>query len=775
MSLWAKSDGETLQQHILKCLTAWDNLWQANTPAYSHLAKKMGLEAADELYQLVRDTIVCHDLGKGTVPWQRYIRDKSGQGRITHALFSFFLYGEVKEWPRDELFLASALAILGHHQMLHNNVFAAEKFNSIGNVEIHHREMNNLLKDWFPLTKGVPSNIFAYTSVERVQKLKIMVQKFIKTRPFAFKRLYTFLLAILTYVDYLASSGYVSNIKSPEKIWSGFKRSPVYHTPNKLQQKVLTNVENGKKNLLIQGGCGSGKTGAALLACHKLVEKGEVNKLIFTLPTKFTSNSMYWDFTDPEKYNFSPQDVGIYHSEFESLLATEWEGEEEDYIKLQKLLNCWYAKPLNISTIDHLLYSLLHCYRYADRAFGHLQTALIVFDEIHYYDPILLAKIGQCLFILRQLSIPHIIMSATMPYSFQRALQLDSEKSYQLVETSSASKDATRIISLHKEPLTTENTLNKSAIKLISEHISLKQIIVVNQIERAKTVAKILKYKFPNVNIICYHSQFTKPHRELKEKLIKILFKDPTVRSSNEISLLSKHNFANSRQVILVTTQICELSLDISCHVMHSEIAPIDSLIQRAGRLHRRGNDPSPEICQCKTCQDTSFSDYFKYKLHVYPLEWDKDNLLLPYNRHILTSSWSILERSEGILSTKNGVEWVNELYPDEPRLTDELMLTMIMEDLVFGRTPTERYGDNNSEYSQGSFRVREDTYPTVLIIPKQLYSPMLEPEELIKDRGIQISRNRAFAQRDKLIDLRNGIYILDIHYDSCYGLDFLR
>ncbi|KJS21405.1 MAG: hypothetical protein VR72_10900 [Clostridiaceae bacterium BRH_c20a] len=774
MKIWAKGNGQTLDEHITRCLKVWDSLWLSHTKVYSCLAVKMGLSSGNELNFLVRETIVCHDLGKGTTLWQKYIRDERKRGKITHAFFSFYLYGEAKGWPRNNLFLASALAVLGHHQLLYNNVFAGERVKGMGKIAIFTQELENILGIWLKDIKGLPPQVIGFEGADRVQKAKMMVERLPENKGLQFKSLYSFLLAMLTYVDYLASAGKKIFSFSLTEIWSGFTHSEVVRGTNDLQNTVREKIKKGKRNLLIQGGCGSGKTGAALLACHGLIEAGEVNKLIFTLPTKFTSNSMYWDFIEPEKYGFQAQDVGVYHSEVESMLAREWDGEDEDYLKVEKIINCWYAKPLNISTIDHLLYSLLHCYRYSDRAFGHLQTSLIVFDEIHYYDPLLLAKIGQCLFILRELSIPHIIMSATLPISFQSALQKASDnQKYELVQITEIDTNACKV-TLENEPLIKENKLNPKLINLVREHINLKQMIVVNQVERAKAVAKELQEQFQDVNIICYHSQFTRTDRELKERLIKIVFKEQEKRSDEEVLLLSQEKIVNNQQIILVTTQICELSLDISSHIMYSEIAPIDSLIQRAGRLHRRGKGPSPPICGCEVCKKAQFPPFFSYQLHIFPVNWENSIEILPYNENILKTSWSILENSEGFLSSNAAIQWVNDLYPEEPRLADYKMEEMVMEDLVFGRTPKERYGDEDEENSQGSFKAREDILPTLMLVPKELYSPLEDLEVLLKERGIRVGRKKAFAQREKL-QLENGIYILDIPYNKQYGLEFLR
>jgi CRISPR/Cas system-associated endonuclease/helicase Cas3 len=55
---------------------------------------------------------------------------------------------------------------------------------------------------------------------------------------------------------------------------------------------------------------------------------------------------------------------------------------------------------------------------------------------------------------------------------------------------------------------------------------------------------------------------------------------------------------------ILVATQICELSLDISADMQLTDLAPIDALSQRGGRLHRNGTVPRPEKCGCKRCRE---------------------------------------------------------------------------------------------------------------------------------------------------------------------------
>lgn len=58
------------------------------------------------------------------------------------------------------------------------------------------------------------------------------------------------------------------------------------------------------------------------------------------------------------------------------------------------------------------------------------------------------------------------------------------------------------------------------------------------------------------------------------------------------------------RPLILVATQVIEVSLDISCDRMFTELAPMDALGQRAGRLHRGASEPDGHELLVFTVQD---------------------------------------------------------------------------------------------------------------------------------------------------------------------------
>lgn len=190
---------------------------------------------------------------------------------------------------------------------------------------------------------------------------------------------------------------------------------------------------------------------------------------------------------------------------------------------------------------------------------------------------------------------------------------------------------------------------------------------MVNQVERAKVIAQAIQKKWPEINIICYHSEFTRTHRIEKERLILAVFKDKEDRLQGERNLLAEWDLIDNNQVILITTQICELSLDISADIMYSEIAPVDSIIQRAGRLHRNGKRPQLNLCGCAGhCLKRDYlPEDHEFNLWIFPIEWERKSALYPYyfkdgGEDLLLRSWEIIGE---VLKKGSCVEWINKYY----------------------------------------------------------------------------------------------------------------
>ena len=157
---------------------------------------------------------------------------------------------------------------------------------------------------------------------QAVDKLKKVIKKQADLR---FKTLYSLMLNVLTTSDAYASKNAPNGgtIKNPhatnltrEELSDIENQFPFYNNtqltelpfvpkdsePNKMQREI---VQNDTMRIILNAGCGEGKTAAALLFAQKLLRENQIDRIIFTLPTKFTANNLSKDLTDDEKYAIS--------------------------------------------------------------------------------------------------------------------------------------------------------------------------------------------------------------------------------------------------------------------------------------------------------------------------------------------------------------------------------------------------------------------------------------------------------------------------------------
>ena len=621
---------QTLRGHIHDCLTVCDEIIARREPFLRQFCQKFSWNW-EEVKQALRFAVWCHDIGKASDEWQDYIRDNGN--RITHALPSFgvgLLTLQPRRFPNDSPIYASLLAVLAHHGQLHKDAFREDNFRwqnatlPIDYINAHfdffrQQERGFKLKTWQSHT------LFLEESCQFVKKLKTAIDE---NRSLQFKVLYSLMLNILTTSDGYAS-GNAPGGGTPEKPsgtnltreeFSGIQNDfPFYDNtllqtlafvpkPNNMQREI---VESDSMRVILNAGCGEGKTAAALLFAQKLLKENQIDRIIFTLPTKFTANNLNRDLTDKKKYAIPEELVGITHgdaSEFlrQRIQETEHQQREQEIdedeihnlIMAQVFENSIYAKPITISTVDHLIMSLYHGYRFADRAFSNVASSLVVFDEVHYYEKHTMGAIAETMRRLTELQVPHLVMTATIPSAVHNELDtLVTSQPYKfqrapaVIQGTSNPKTPFEIERLTKTLIDEKDKfVSHELLELVEQNIDRRQIIFVNQVARAKQIYQRLAESGIAENLICYHSGFISKHRNEKEKIIRALFKKPEDRKESDIRALECRDFNNIEPCILVSTQVSELSLDISADVMYSEIAPIDSIVQRGGRLHRTGN-----------------------------------------------------------------------------------------------------------------------------------------------------------------------------------------
>ncbi len=338
--------------------------------------------------------------------------------------------------------------------------------------------------------------------------------------------------------------------------------------PYQYQLKVADLLLSGK-NVILTVPTGAGKTWASVLPFLYAQQTGKrefPQKMIYSLPLRTLANSIYSDVTKVLNEKKIIDKSSIHTGEYKND-----EHFENDIIfsTIDQTLSNFLCFPLSLSK------------RQANINAGALVGSYLVFDEFHLLDPKLsMATTIGMLKTLKNLC-RFCIMTATLSEEYINKLK--EVVNAEVVSINDFPEDAAIIKSLKKPKgydakksvIVKNGTINAQTI--LKQHKN-KTIVICNRVEKAQQLYNdlisltgfgILSGINPN-NIICLHSRFFDDDRKKKEEELKRLF-----------------GSKNEENAILISTQVIEAGMDISCDTMHVEISPINSFLQRAGRCAR--------------------------------------------------------------------------------------------------------------------------------------------------------------------------------------------
>jgi len=234
----------------------------------------------------------------------------------------------------------------------------------------------------------------------------------------------------------------------------------------------------------------------------------------------------------------------------------------------------FFMADIVVTTLDQLIYAYArasnHVGRHLDFPSGSIASSLLAFDEAHMYQsPYTFSILRAFLEIVNASGIPFILMTATMPDS----LLADFSKTVPSLGRNSVTsriQPFKRRLSVRLEKLGEDRSIIPANIMdtiLDSDSV----LIVANTVDRAKRIHRAIMKERPDSLLI--HSRFTVRDRHRKE--------------DGAYEKLRKDGSGG----IVVSTQICEAGLDISCRLLVTDLAPADSLVQRFGRCARFGGE----------------------------------------------------------------------------------------------------------------------------------------------------------------------------------------
>jgi CRISPR-associated endonuclease/helicase Cas3 len=307
--------------------------------------------------------------------------------------------------------------------------------------------------------------------------------------------------------------------------------------------------------LALRSETGSGKTAAALLWAREQVRNQRARRAIIALPTRFTASSLAAD-TETDVTS------GLYHSSAWHQMG----GDDRLFERLAMARQFLY--PLTVTTIDQVLACLTGRREEDHLRFANLAHSALIIDECDFYDDVVQANIETMMSVLRELEVPVLVMSATLPDEHLSVYFPERDDPPSPLDTTTADTTVEVASIRDVDGIDHDDQENGNADWLTEVARETPRLIVY-----ANTVARAAEYYHLLApyrdDLVLYHSRFTEPHKADKEQAIRSMLGD------------------EGSDGVAVMTQIGEMSLNISAPVMVSELCPIDRLAQRTGRLSR--------------------------------------------------------------------------------------------------------------------------------------------------------------------------------------------
>ena len=361
-----------------------------------------------------------------------------------------------------------------------------------------------------------------------------------------------------------------------------------YNRKHHLYPLSLIDTSDKRAHTLVTAPTGAGKTDFLLRRC--------TGRVFYTLPFQASINAMY----DRIKNDLHDTNAQVYLLHAASDIKVRDKGIEE------RILQRHIGASVKIMT-PHQMASIVFGIKGFESMLLDLEGCDVILDEIHTYSSEIQAVVLKIIEILKTIHCRIHVGTATMPsVLYSKVLELLGGQSE--VYEVKLSQDILQTFNRH---ITHKVTNLESCRDIIETSLgeNKKVLIVCNQVKRAQALFEHIADSYPDIPRMLIHSRYKREDRIRLEQILK-------------------DEFDKSHQAcIVVSTQVVEVSLDISFDVMITECAPIDAMIQRFGRINRRRTEESIG----------TYKDIYIIQPPI------NTNEALPYNVDILQKSYDIL------------------------------------------------------------------------------------------------------------------------------------
>ncbi|MFD3157028.1 CRISPR-associated helicase Cas3' [Haloimpatiens sp. FM7330] len=534
---------------------------------------------------------------------------------------------------------------------------------------------------------------------------------------------------------------------SPKNFINGL-RSDIF---NNIQAEIVESYDK-HKIFSITSPTGTGKTYSGFFAALKLKDLLKDNrKIVYSLPFTSIIDQNYKSIYELlEGVDGFDENISSYIIKHHNLSNVDYKSEKEEYekTKAELLIENWNSGVV-VTTFVQLLQTLIGNRNRMLKKFNSMRGSIILLDEVQAIDIKFYRLVDYILkSAVKYLDCRIIMMTATKPLILQEGHELlkNNEKYFEKFER-------TNIIP-KLEPLTVDDFCDR----FISNIEDKSYLIICNTIGQSLDIYKNLS------------EDLEEQEREVSYLSTNIL----PIHRRERINEINK-KLKNGEKPILVSTQVVEAGVDFDFDVVIRDIAPIDSIIQAAGRCNRNGKREKGEVYVYSMCKDENKKGGRQYFANFV------------YGKTLINITSDVLNKYDSIFENmyfniiKDYFDEVNKNINDE---ASEGFIESIIK-LYFTKAGKSEYEDytiskfslikSNPDYMDVYFRIDENAekvYQDLLKVlsekdfvkKKQLY---LEVKNKIRDYTLSLPSkfNSAFEK------WKNGdekVFLINMPMEGC-------
>ncbi len=445
-------------------------------------------------------------------------------------------------------------------------------------------------------------------------------------------------------------------------------------TPTALQAAIdhLTADPTGPTLLVVEAPTGVGKTEAALTAADHWVGSQRLGGLYYALPTQATSNQMFGRVRAFLEGRHPSERINLHllhghaelHPDFAELRlhSVDQTGRGDASI----VADGWFRgrkrgllSPYSVGTVDQAMLGALQMRHFFVRLTG-LARKVVVIDEVHAYDAFMSRILERLLTWLSALGSSVVLLSATLPRA-QRDALVQAWRGGRRSSLPSASYPRVSLVP-RDEPAQAQHipasTTHEVGLRWIPGDPVTTAADLCQQLRAGGTAAWICNTVAAAQQAWTCLAAMGVP---LEERLLFHARFPVEDRANRERELLTRFARGGERpqRFIVVATQVIEQSLDLDFDLMVTEVAPVDLLLQRAGRLHRHPETTRPAAHSTPTL--------WLQQPDAGPAGPSFGRSVFIYDEHILLRTWWQLQRRSRWTVPDDVDPLVQAVYSDDP------------------------------------------------------------------------------------------------------------